>query len=984
MSRRVVALCLFAASGACGLVYQVAWTRRLTLVFGGTLPAAATVLAAFMAGLALGAHLASRTGDRARNPLRAYALLEAGIAGLAIAFPFLIGVVDSLHVAAYRASGGAALPVGLVRVGLSFVLVALPTTLMGATLPVLMRFFAADPAARVGREAGLLYGINTLGAVAGTLAAAFVLLPALGLRSTEWVAIAANLAAAAVALALARGAAIAPPLAAPAAPSPEASPENKKAKKPPPEAAAFPAVSVRAATIAFAVSGFLALGYEVVWTRLLVFEVGNTIFSFSLMLASFLLGIALGSLGASRLAPRLKDPLAALAVCEIAIGLSATLAIPLFTSGAGERVRQALAGEGTIVHPAAVTALRAAYALLVAIVPTYAMGAAFPFAARVVAQDPSRAASGVGRLYVLNTVGAILGSLVAGFVLVPLVGFRPALLSLSAANVLLGIFVLASRPGKRFFVAGLLSASAWVALLLAAGKPIDVGRVFSRPFVGAGVAPGEEVEHVLRYYSEGAGATVSVFEVPGSDKKVLSINGVEEVPTDYYSMQCFRLLGHLAMLLHENPREVATIAFGGGITLGSASLHGVSITCAEICGDVLGAAPIFAEENHHVLDNPKVTILVQDGRNFLHTAPNDFDVLIADATHPQTSDSWVLYTREFYSTARDRLAAGGLLCQWLPIHRLSEIDLKSILATFAGVFEHGTLWQIGGYCILLGPKVPLRIDWRRLEKRMAENAAVREDLDRVSLGDPALIVSCFLLGPDGLRAFSAGAPVNTDDLPHVGFGEMRSFSHDLTLLNFKALTARKEPVAPYVDFGPVEPGAGPTALAARLAVAERERKAIVSAQIALFEGRRDDAVDRFLDARAIHPGSKEVDFHLERFAAEELAVAYAAYRSGQFGFAESSAQEAARLDPTLADAWQVLGLVAVEDRRLAVAEERFQRAIEADPRSGTAHGNLGYVLMLRGDFPGARRELTKGLELEPMNDAIREHLRELETLEDRQ
>jgi Flp pilus assembly protein TadD len=212
---------------------------------------------------------------------------------------------------------------------------------------------------------------------------------------------------------------------------------------------------------------------------------------------------------------------------------------------------------------------------------------------------------------------------------------------------------------------------------------------------------------------------------------------------------------------------------------------------------------------------------------------------------------------------------------------------------------------------------------------------------------------------------------------------MRSFSNALTVSNFKALTARKEAGAPLVDLSALEPGEA-EAVRARLLSAEAERKTLIAAQIALFEGRKDDAVEAFLEARRIHPGSKEMSFHLERFAAEALAAAYGAYQSSQLAYAESAAEMATRLDPGLADAWQVMGLVAAEGRRWPEAEERFRRAVGLAPRSGSARGNLGFVLMMRGDLAGARRELEQGLALEPRNDAVRERLKELEALEKRQ
>ncbi|HEY7509584.1 MAG TPA: fused MFS/spermidine synthase, partial [Vicinamibacteria bacterium] len=529
----------FFVSGACALVYQVVWVRRMVLLTGTTTAAVSTVLGVFMAGLGLGAWIFGVQADRSSRPLKLYAYLEAGIALYALALPWLLGLCTPLYVEAARELAGRPAPLLLLRVTLGFLLLIVPTALMGGTFPALVRHVASDPA-RFGTHLGVLYSTNLAGGVAGSLAAGFVLIRALGVDGATMAAVLANLAVAASAL-LWRERRASPPAAA-------------RAVKPPAIGRTFPPAArpLVWATVAF--SGVLTMAYEVLWTRILVFPFQSTVYAFTLILATFLTGLALGS----RLyvaAERRADPLRVLALAQALAGLSALVFTPL-SLYLVDVMRLALLW----IHPGAgvflaVTALCAA---LVMLVPATFMGVVLPLGMRLLVDDLARSGRQVGLAYLANTGGSVAGALLAGFALIPLLGLKHALLLLAAAQVGLGgafLGHLALPPPRRRQVraasAALLAVAAGgAAWLLSGPSPFDLQnlRGSSRP--------------VIHAHRDAVGSSVSVVSAHAGEK-MLRIDGVnaalEGARAGYMPM-----MAHIPMLLHPDPRRLLVICFGTG------------------------------------------------------------------------------------------------------------------------------------------------------------------------------------------------------------------------------------------------------------------------------------------------------------------------------------------------------------------------------------------------------------------------------------
>ena len=749
---RATILGLFFLSGACTLIYQVVWARMLIVVFGVSVYAVSTVLTAFMAGLAIGSFYFGRVVDRGgRNGLLLYAVLELGIGLFAFAFPSIQAGLDEVYTALYQLLEGSPLVFLASRFAITFLVLVVPTTLMGATLPVLSKY-AVERLDKVGWDVGKLYAVNTFGAAAGSFIAAFVLIEAVGVDMTIYLAAAVNLLIAALAWALARGASVAR----------LAQAARTVVAGPPPEAAgaAADARLRRLVLVAFGLSGFAALGYEVVWTRLLSIVLQSaTAQTLSTILISFLFGLAAGGLVGARLADRWRDLLLIFAVIELLLGLFGLIsvyalgAVPLLWLGAGPT-----SWIGNLAR-----LFGAAFAVMC--VPTFLMGLLFPVVGRLYVTRLQELGSRIGDIYGINTAGAIFGAFAAGFVLIPTVGTQGSVDLLAWINILIGAGLLLANTALRARAKAYTIAAFGAAVIaLTAFMPGDMVKYM----IGWGERPGTIV-----HFAEDAAGTVSVHDYDGRSQ-VLKVNGGSEVPTTYASLQTFRLLGTLPMVLHPDPEEVLVIAFGGGITLSAVERQQPRrIDCVEVVPAVVDAAASFARHNNRIFerfDQPHLNIIIDDGRNHVLRTASRYDVIISDATHPGTADSWVLYTEEFYRLCQARLQPGGIMAQWLPLHGLTVRDFKMVLRTFRQVYPHATLWVSEVYALMLGTPERLQIDYAQLQRRLQAPAA-RQSLEAVLLGTAPDFLSTLVLDERAMAQFVGDGPRNTDDRPYISFSD---------------------------------------------------------------------------------------------------------------------------------------------------------------------------------------------------------------------
>ena len=630
---QVTILLLFFVSGACGLIYEVLWARLLTLSFGVTVLAAATVIAAFMGGLALGSYLFGRWADRYRLGLRTFALLQVGIALYALAFPTLLRVAEVLFAPFYHWQ----LPPTIFHVTrflVTFLLLLVPTTLMGGTLPVLVRVVCRQVEA-VGWRVGVLYGTNTAGAVVGCALAGFWMAAALGTSLSTRLAAAASAGVALVAWLVAHSSQGAESGLTPVAA------DSNRAETEPSSIPAAEATAIRPTVrsprimqlvlVVAGVSGFCALSYEVLWFRILtVVALDYSAYSFAAMLCTFLAGLAAGSWVWGWLLRWLKRPVMLLGVMEVSIGILGLLSVGHMVAVQKWYFEQGLSWMWR--RPA--LALMAVTALAL-FVPVTLMGGALPVASAVVTRRLRALGHSIGTLYAANTLGAIAGAFLPIFVLIPTVGTQWAVLITAGLNLTAGLVLLVSAPmtRRRERVALAVGGLALAVLVLSLVPANSFRSIFERAVPSA--------DRQLLYYRDGVTGAVTIHQSPTMGR-VLCINGLTEVPTDYGSMKTFRVMGHVPMLLHPDPQRVLSITFGGGIVAGAMAQHEPQVLdVVDVCEGVFPAARLFAEENHHVLDYPGLRIFVNDARNFVAHAPDTYDVIISDCSHPKNGDSWV-------------------------------------------------------------------------------------------------------------------------------------------------------------------------------------------------------------------------------------------------------------------------------------------------------------------------------------------------------
>jgi spermidine synthase len=736
----LVLLCFF-FSGFAGLLYETAWTREFSFVFGTSNLAVATVLAAYMGGLSLGAALAARFMHRIRRPVLAYGLLELGIAASALAVPFLIRAVTLLYRPLFLHAGilpGEGGPASALFYGAaSFVILGIPTTLMGATLPMLARHAVQDES-QIGGRIGTLYAVNTTGAIAGTIATAFLLLPELGLRLTVATGASLNGLVFVAAALLARGA------------------RTFQASSPPARAG----LEVRGTlvlAVAFA-SSVASFTYENIWFRLFEHVLGASIYAFSTMLAGFLLGIALGGAIAAPLARTQRGSARGLALTQIGAACFAFVAFEFVDHLPGLALK--------VNQPGLLGVLtRASVAAALLLPSTLCIGASFPFAVRALAEDVDAAAATSARVYAWNTLGAIVGSVSAGFFVIPLLGFERTLVVTVLLNLFAaGLACVATRPLLRPVLA-LAGAGALSLLFVHPTRPWGVLSASTLAFDVSHRAKGSVVDpKTLVYFGVGRSSTVLLFEE--ADGWRLRNNGLPEaiiekkgaVPRNSLTG---RWLSMLPAFAPAAPRDMLVIGLGGGVVVEDVPDTFERIDVIELEPKVLEANRQIGEQrNRNPLGDPRIRIWVNDARGALMLTDLRYGAIVSQPSHPWTAGASHLYTREFFEQVKGRLAPGGVFVQWMGLQFVDETLLRSLIATLLAVFPDVRLYQPDpGSILFVSSAEPFA-----LESQV--DATVPRDPDtfaRYGVRVKEDLAAALVLDEVGSREVSKGAPLVTDD-----------------------------------------------------------------------------------------------------------------------------------------------------------------------------------------------------------------------------
>jgi spermidine synthase len=932
-------LVLVFLSGFAALVYEVLWFRQLGLIFGNTVHAAATVMAAFMVGLAWGAEVARRRVLRTTNPVRWFGMLEAGIGVYALAVPAVFSVINFGFVAVARHVADATPWLTALRFAFAVLALLVPTMLMGASLPVLSEAVLRSREHFTTRL-GWLYGSNTAGATLGVLACGFFLLPTLGIQVTNILAGAINLVVAVVAVRL----------------------SGAIARIPSPTAVAPQAARPIALLGVAAFCGFLALALETIWFRALVLIFGSTSHSFSTMVAVFLFGMAVGAAAMGRYAGQPRRATWALAVALAGICLWTFLSVRLYDAAPefllGLLGRFDFSWRGMLF---ARVLLAAAFLVPLAVFS----GLAFPAVVRLVRDHAASAGRAVSAVFSVNALGSATGAAVAGFALLPAFGLEKSLLVLGCAAGLISMAVAWRASGESgrnrlAFMAVVLVAAAglrwraprWDPLLLSSGayfsprSHVENGEVVLRDNLSYAE---------LLFYREGATATISVTRTQDGELR-FSSDGKVEANSGPKDMMLQRMQAHLPMLFHPHPRRVLNIGLGAGVTAGAIAIYPeAKLDIVEIEPAVTNAAALFAPWNHDLIRRGRHHLIINDGRNHLLATTHRYDVITSDPFEPVVAGAASLYTLDHFRLARSRLAPGGVMAQFLPLYELSRSDLLLILRTFVRAFPRASVFFTGTDTVLLGLTDDATL---RLETVAAKFAVpdVRASLAESGLDRPERLLEMLILEiePGGI-AIEDG-PVKTADLPVVEFSAPQSALVYRPDANHRVLLGMFHDI-------PTRHLAGLTPeLAAATQRGHSGLRTLLQAGLARSAGDGNGALRLLREASELAPGNPVIR--------NELADVL--LRLGQQAQTGARAPEAVnwyrgvlRLNPRNFWALHNLTSMAMDARQTAVAQEYLKLGLEDYPESALFRVLRARHAASTGDLTTACRDLGNAVQALP-------------------
>ena len=764
-SRRPLLYSCFFASGAAGLILEIVWSKYLSLLLGNSIYGVSTVVAAFLGGLGIGAAIGGRLAARTREPLLLYARLELVVAILGLMSPLGYAAAKPLFAwlnGLFLGHGAAFL---LLRFAVLFVALLIPTTAMGATLPLLVSDFSRRDREGSGAAVARLYAVNTAGAVLGVVAAGFLAIPALGLWKTAALAASIDL--------LVFGTIL---MWRPAAPPALVDGERAYAR----EGGSVAGSWYRWILPLFALSGFTAILYEVSWTRILAVPFGGMIYAFSAILAIYLAGIALGAAVASRVLKLWRAPVALFGLLQALLAAAVGIAAHQFEhlphwqttviGRANGSTASLLWGEAGItawiIFPAC-----------------FLLGALFPTAVAIRRSSRNEAGASVGAVYAFNTLGSIAGSVLTAFILIPWLGTLHSILAAAALNAALGVLALVTGEGRALprraaatLVVIAAGAYAWVGMPSWNAERMSLGLVrllrsywlFGKEDVTHRmidrVGASKDLERLL-FYKEGRVAAVTVIET--GKRRALLINGKTDATTGVgEDMAQQVMVGQLPVLLAHRPQSVCIVGYGSGVTTGAVLTHPVrDVLTIELEGAVVEAAPYFDTDAGKPLADPRHRLLIEDAGTYLRSTRNKYDVIISEPSNLWIAGMADLFTRDFYETAASKLKPGGIFCQWVQCYQTSPATLHTIFRTLATRFPKGQLFFVDGSAdlvILASPDREIGIDLDQLGAWFQDEKVAR-NLARVGVSSLPDLMRYYRGRLERVAKEVDGGPVNTDD-----------------------------------------------------------------------------------------------------------------------------------------------------------------------------------------------------------------------------
>ncbi len=743
MSSRPAIVGIFILSGAAGLIYEIVWSRQLVLVFGNTTQAVSAILTGFFGGMAIGAAVGGRIADRVRSPLRMYGILELVLVAVVLITPLTFGLIHEAYRGIYPVLEGTPM-LAVARMVLAVLALAPATIMMGATFPALVRHFSRTAA--LSQAFGRLYSANTIGAVVGTLLAGLALVEIFGLGGALAVGAGCSAIAGSVAIWLARG---------------DAGANDGSVAAPTPQAAAGPRATGTMwlpLTVAF-LSGLTALGYQVTWTRLLASGTGGYTYVFTVILALFLIGIALGAAMFTILRTRISDPIRVLAISQIAVGALVVLGLVFVISQP---------------HPLdprdPVGSIRGLFVLgLIVVLPvTVIMGIAFPTASALLRDEIGHAGTESGTLLAVNTTGAILGSLVIPFVLMPTIGSPAIIIVLALVNIALGIglALIGCRPARALAGAGVVVAVLVVVLVT---RPLAVVQPNEALIRDQDWQLFASTEDEIASVQAGQKTFTPELWVAGTSMTLLTVDA--------------KLMPILPLIARPDSERALVVAFGMGTAFRSALIAGLRTDAVELVPSVPKMFTFYYPDAVDVLADPDGRVIVADGRNHLELTDERFDIIVTDPPPPiESSGASVISSLEYYEAGRAHLTPKGVMMQWVP-YGAPDTEFKEHIRTFDAVFEHVVVVRgSGGYGVyMLGSATPISFD-SAVARKVLARPGVLEDISS-AYDSPATTIEAWLdviesqtwLVDNEVTDYVGNGELITDDRPRPEYFLLRRF-----------------------------------------------------------------------------------------------------------------------------------------------------------------------------------------------------------------
>jgi spermidine synthase len=968
---RKLVLPLFLVSGTAGLIYEVAWARALGVVFGNTIYAASTVLTTFMLGLALGSWFFGRLADRCVRPLRLFALLELLIGIYAIAFPTIMAATDIFYLWFFRSFHPGFYPLSLIRFVLSVLILLFPTVVMGGTLPVLTRLWAKKESeegisdAHAGRSVGLLYSVNTFGAVAGSFLAGYVLIRILGVSNTIYVAAAVNIFVGISSFILSGY------IGKPQAMKQKYSAHKSERKKD--KAEQQPGKKRPVVLVAVGLAGFCALALEILWMRVLVFVLGTSVYAFACMLTCYIFGIALGSFICSRLIlARIKKPVLTLGIVQFLIGLSVLLSIELLEIIG--RVDYMLLDRLQVSGFWEEVAVHFIDAALVLLLPTVLMGAVFPIAVEICTRSWKTVGKRVGEVYASNTIGCTIGSFMAGFVMVPFFGMRDSFLIIITIQLFVAVTIILFSE-KRRKVLGV--AAMVVSLVVITCSVLLIPSDVFLQTINTYHHPSEII-----YMKDDVTGTITVHDLPDGNR-LISVDGVDVAGMDLMLRTTQKLQAYAPLIVHGNPKKVLQIGFGSGETSGIGLAFGVEqYSIVEICPGIFEAGRFFEEINRGSYKDPQLRKIIMDGKNFVKMTYEKFDVIMNDSTYPGTTGSSALYTYDHFKQCREHLEPDGVLSCWVPLD-LRPADFSIIVRSFQAVMPYSSLWMVNNclnkHAVLMGTMKPMRIDFKQF-KSYVDRQDINADLSEINIQSVYEFLDCFVVGQEGLRNLGAAGPLNTDDTPFLEFGAAIKRDIEGCWIDIlQGMSRNHSAISQYVhNMGQTEQET--QQVQATLERYFRGTNYALRGMVAILKGDFETMNSQFDAALKMNPDDRDVQSCLNELKDEVKPLLEAVQRSPEEAMLRSRLakrylllrdyEHAAehysyfvKLESSSAAGWNNLGVCYNNLEQYTKAVRSLENAVNCNPQLLSAYFNLSYAYENSGNLTAAIQILQDAVQI---------------------